>query len=497
MGIHALPAHPAAVRATDRQGVLRRRKQGGVVAILFAVLLIVVFGFLGLALDMAQVFNRKVELQGVADSAALAAASSLSGTAEGIDSALALANTTASTYKYRYDKVAIPWKSGALTFSANGHDNWVDASAARSAPEGLVFAKVDTGTMEDIGTVKTMFMRVVKPALEDTLTSATAVAGRSTIKVLPLAICAMSNDIATKFGVNEELVQYGFRRGVSYNLLDLSPLPNGPAQNFIISAMDPPGTTSSGNNTSAAVAAPFVCTGTMPMTSVLGGPITVRSPFPIASLFQELNSRFDQFTGSTCNPNTAPPDFNIKSYLHNTNVGWMQIPPITQTALKTNLGNKTQTVADLDPALPGTPATATNQGPLWSFARAVPFSAYVENMPEPKQGYAGFNANKWDTLYAGAPAPKSYPSSLTPYGASGGQNFQGPGAANARGLRLRRVLNVPLLRCPVGGGGDVPATVLAIGRFFMTVPATATSISAEFGGLASESNLGGSVELYP
>jgi hypothetical protein len=39
--------------------------------------------------------------------------------------------------------------------------------------------------------------------------------------------------------------------------------------------------------------------------------------------------------------------------------------------------------------------------------------------------------------------------------------------------------------------------VLGVGRFFMTVPATATSISAEFAGVAQASSLLGTVELMP
>jgi hypothetical protein len=61
-------------------------------------------------------------------------------------------------------------------------------------------------------------------------------------------------------------------------------------------------------------------------------------------------------------------------------------------------------------------------------------------------------------------------------------------------LRDRRVLNIPLLACPVGGG---TATVLAVGKFFMTVPATATSLYAEFAGTVSPGTLGTDVELYP
>jgi hypothetical protein len=81
--------------------------------------------------------------------------------------------------------------------------------------------------------------------------------------------------------------------------------------------------------------------------------------------------------------------------------------------------------------------------------------------------------------------------------ASGGANFLSPSSAHLPGVRYRRVLNVPLLSCPVAAGANVTANVLAIGRFFMTVPATATSISAEFAGVVPEQSLGGRVEMYP
>ena len=66
-----------------------------------------------------------------------------------------------------------------------------------------------------------------------------------------------------------------------------------------------------------------------------------------------------------------------------------------------------------------------------------------------------------------------------------------------KGAAGRRVLNVALLSCPVPAGALATATVLGIGKFLMTVPATATSVRAEFGGLVAEQSLGGAVELYP
>jgi hypothetical protein len=58
---------------------------------------------------------------------------------------------------------------------------------------------------------------------------------------------------------------------------------------------------------------------------------------------------------------------------------------------------------------------------------------------------------------------------------------------------------VPLLACSPSApaGANVNATVIGIGKFFMTVPATEDSLIAEFAGLIPEQSLSGQVELYP
>jgi len=132
---------------------------------------------------------------------------------------------------------------------------------------------------------------------------------------------------------------------------------------------------------------------------------------------------------------------------------------------------------------------------LWAYAKAVPFSEWKEGVDEPAAGYATFGAGDWASLYApGAPAAKNYPGTI-PYQSTSGTNFQAPPVAQ-KGMTNRRVLTVPLLACPVATVGPEPATVLAIGKFLMTVPATPTTLYAEFGGLAPEHTLGGPVELY-
>ena len=472
------------------------QQQRGAIVIMFAALLILMIAFMGLALDLARLYNRKVELQSVADAAALAAAERLIGTAGSIDAAVASAAAAASERKYSYEKVAFTWDNDALKFSASATGGWMDASAAKAAPEGVVFAKVDTA---DLGvrpsTIDNFMMRILYHDLAKSAASAIAVAGRSTINVAPLALCAMSSNPAAARPPLGELVQYGFRRGVGYNLMELNP--GGPAaRHYVINPIDPAGPGASAGNTGAAVVGPFACAGNMPMTGVLKGQISVSHPFPLAGLYEQLNSRFDQFSGGVCNYRSAPPDVNIKTFLYSAGNSWMSVTPAGQTANSHTDDGKLMTVADAPWLAPGTSFSAPMYGLLWSYAQPVPYSAYLAAPVEPQGGYAPFLESLWPSLYAlGMPVPKNAYSSVAPYFAGGSNSVQ-PNPTRGRGVRNRRVLNVPLLECPVAGGSNASATVLAIGKFFMTVPATPTSLHAEFAGLASEQALGGTVELY-
>jgi hypothetical protein len=294
---------------------------------------------------------------------------------------------------------------------------------------------------------------------------------------------------------NVELVEYGFRRGVSYDLMQLNPSGTS-AQNFLIDPVAPPGTTGSADDMLTANVSPFVCSGTMVMTRVSGGNLTVSAPFPLAALADHLNSRFDQYPAGGCDPYSAPPDANVRAYDRTVaaSVAWMTAVPSEQGAKTLTSGGERWTIADPLPA----PPTNTDliYGVLWSYAKAVPYSSYVAGAPEPTGGYAPFSTTAWATLYdPGRPSTTaSYPGS-TPYAQTSGPFFLAPPTTSHRpGVRQRRVLNVPLLACPVSGSG---ASVLAVAKFFMTMPATSTQLFAEFGGLASEQALVTQVELYP
>ncbi|RJG11604.1 pilus assembly protein TadE [Massilia cavernae] len=481
-----------------------RHPERGAVAIMFALTLILVLGVIGIAIDTARLYNRKAELQHFANAVALAAANELNGAPSGVANALAKASSVAEAFMYQYNSEPITWTDAAISFSSTPELNggWLDAGAAGASPNTLLFVKVDTSRLDPVfGSISTAFMHILSGSETRTVVGGRAIAGRSAIRITPLAVCALSGESgATRTSPGTppilELVEYGFRRGVSYDLMQLNPDATV-AENFVVSSIDPPGVAGAFVHTTVTQVEPFICSGTLSIPRVTGGAVTVARPFPIASLYKALNSRFDQYAGTLCTPDGAPPDFNIKSYTR-TSIPWMATVPAGQTAAQHSADGKLRTIADPSPA----PAsnTAPMYGPLWVYAKAVPVSSYTPGAVEPPNGYTPFTTAAWAKLYApGAPVTKaSYPVTKTPYWSSGGANFESPSVANRPGVRDRRVLNIPLLSCPVpaGTGVNVTATVLAIGKFFMTVPATPTTLSAEFAGVVPEQSLGGSVELY-
>ena len=464
-----------------------RRHERGVFALMSAVLLLLIFIVLGLGLGLAQLYNRKVELQEVANAVALAAARELNGTDKGVTAALQKAAATAARFHFNYQQ-ALTWSDAAITFAETPQGSWTSGGGIDASK--LFYVNVDAAKLgQDAGLVSsTLFMAFVT-ALESVPVGATAIAGRVGNRVTPLAVCALS----TAAGVNRatELVEYGFRRGVVYDLLKLNP-GGVSGESFVVDPIVAPGTIGTSYNTSVAVVGPFVCTGTMWTPRVTGGDIQVTRPFPIASLYMQLNSRFDQFGGNLCSPNGAPPDMNVKSFTG----PWMspaQDAPLTKSTSETG---QLLTIADIVPV--SAIATTKSWGALWSYAKPAKFSSYKAGETEPQApltGYATFDPSSMATLYqAGVSAP-GYPSPI-----AGGTPYKSSITFAPNNKRLaeenRRVLNIPLLKCPVPAGTNAKATVLAVGKFFMTNPATTTSVAAEFAGIAPETSLVDQVELF-
>jgi hypothetical protein len=223
---------------------------------------------------------------------------------------------------------------------------------------------------------------------------------------------------------------------------------------------------------------------------VLAGPangnVYVSQPFP-AGLVLAFNARFNQYGSGLCNASAAPPDHNIRVYDGNFFGWWMNAVPTTVSARSALDNNKLMTIADA--AISSPLPNRADLGTLWSFAKPV---AYDPSKPN----YAGtpFVKSDWPFLYPSNPATASTYTNETvmPYllGASPYLSV-----APAPAARFRRILYVPLLACPVSGN---EATVLAIGKFLMTAPATTSPLAlhAEFGGLAREGELTNSVVLF-
>lgn len=495
------PGNREGGRAGARAGNSRRPgRQRGAVAVLVAVSMLAILGLVGLSIDASRVYNRKAELHGVASAAALAAARALDGTAAGVQAAVAAAQGIVQGARYDHNSRAVPWSASALKFSTDAPPNaaWTDGTLAAAAPQRVFYVKVDLGALApQVSAVDTTFLRVVSATAQVSVGDV-AVAGRTAIGVTPLAVCALSPTAAAARSLpgsagKAELVEFGFRRGVSYDLMRLNGAGTVP-QSYLVDPISPPGTmVPNPKNLMPSVVGPFVCTGTMWLPTLAGGSITVATPFPLTLLYPHLNSRFGQYSGGQCSVRGAPPDYNVKAYAYNGATPWMSTQPAGQSATSLASGGKLWTVADPDPA----PAsnTAAAYGPLWSYAKAVPFSEYVPAQPEPLSGYRTFTPADWPALYQpGSPTASSYPGALAdrPYLAGTAQYFLAPSSPGKElALKGRRVLTIPLLACPVVGNH---ATVIGLGRFFMTVPATSSSVFAEFAG-ASTSAPAGQVEL--
>lgn len=488
------------------------KRETGAIAIMTAVLLPVIFGFFMLALDLSRIYNRKAEMETLADAVAIAAAKKLDGTTAGINAALAAAKGVvedqANGPKYAYVK-SMAWENAAIKFGASrdGSTGWKSDGEATASPAGLVFVKVDTKLLSGkYGEVDMFFAPILSSSFSSVEVHYVTIAGKGRLQVTPLAICAMSptarakreNSNSVQNGPQyDELVEYGFRRGVGYDLMNLNP--NGPGpMSFQVDPVSLAGSGAAAASLDPSIYGAYICTGTMAVPKVTGATVAVQSPFPIGTYYGHLNSRFDPYSG-TCDVNSSPPDSNVKQYAF-AGVSWMSTKATVQVAKQdSSTTTKLQTVAEIGPT---NYPTAVAYGVLWSFARAVPWSSVANpNDPEPAGGYASFDVtspNIWSKLYGSASSVGTYPNSTpssTPYLMNSGSSYfqTPPTAARRPGTPNRRVLNIPLLACPVSGS---TATVLGIGKFLMTIPANSASVYAEFGGIATDEQLGGPVEIY-
>ncbi|RJG03664.1 pilus assembly protein TadG-related protein [Noviherbaspirillum sedimenti] len=496
-----------------------RRRQKGAVAIVFGLSVVTLFAMGGVVLDLGHLYVAKAELQNAADAAALAGAKDLNETPAGIDSAVLQAQGIAQKNKYNFS-TDVTLALTNIEFGPSPDGPWSSVGAAKANPQGKTFIKVDTGAKY----LNTYLMRVAGAAFNTVNTSGFAVAGRYVTDITPIGVCAV--DPANKTAKytypttgQTELVEFGFRRGVTYDIFGLNPLGGGPSDPYLINPVDAPPVGCNPAHSSANFTAPFLCGGNSAVISSGVGQVYTNTGLT-ASLAESLNSRFGDYKPSgKCIPASAPPDTNIREYpckgpssdprCVNTTPSstWMEPGGSTLPSwqsVEVNAAKKPKyqlpaagptPVPSADPALF---AQFAKYGVLWSYGPA--YQADASTPPKAGAAFTPLEANLnpmynatainyFDTANYPAAAGAGFPAGTpaAPYNQTSGLYFQSGGAA---GIRNRRILNIVLVDCRVPAVGSASCgrmDAVGIGRFFMQTKADFTSspkrLDLEFAGL--------------
>ena len=442
---------------------------------MFGLTLIALLAAGGLVIDLGHLYVIKSELQNAADSAALAGAEEIDLSAAGVNQATAKAIAFAQQNNYNFS-TALAITSADIAFGSGPDGPWYSVAQAVANPAGKSFIKVNTGAK----TVPTYLMGAA--GIATVATSGVAVAGRFVVDITPLGMCAVDPATRTSARISPtlptlptELVEYGFRRGTTYNMLEMKNIA-GASDLTLINPVDSPPSCDMAHS-SANFTAPFLCQGNSAVansaTHVYGN--TGMSAGPLE---KAINSRFNDFSGSTCLPASAPPDRNIHEYtVNDTSTGpgkWMSSPSQAQQA---------------QPSIDGViveATTAPTQGVLWTYSRPV---QALGSSGDYSPG-APFTTADWGDLYRGQGAiVAQYPAGATasPYAQTSGAYFTPP-STNTPTVN-RRLMNLAILDCtvPAGAGACKQVPLLGVGRFFLQRKAQLTGsdkgIWVEFAGL--------------
>jgi Flp pilus assembly protein TadG len=502
-----------------------RHQQRGAVAVMTGLLmLLVLIPVAGLVLDLGHLYIVKSELQNLADASALAAAKDLDNSTAGVNKAVATGKALAQKNRYNFGST-LTLEDANFRFGTSPDGPWYSVADTQTNPNGRSFVEVNTKTGGYSGSatsINTYLMRVA--GNNTTETFGAAVAGRFTNTVTPIGICAVdpaNRNASYNYGGFTELVEYGFRRGVTYNVFELGSLGGASSDPYQINPINSPPNACVAGNSSANVTAPFMCVGNSAVLPTGIGQVYTNTGMT-ASLDKALNSRFNDYSGgSQCDPGSAPPDVNVKEYPckagggdcvnNNSNniattppIDWMETgandmpnqmsvstlvngslytpryaTPSEATAAGTTIGPTVQVPRMT--AVGSSPASFAEYGPLWSYGRPVRSDGTTLVLPAEANGtkdsankmYGNrgssadyINATNYPTV-AGSGFPLS--TAPAPYNQTSNSNyFQSP--AGRPGVADRRILNIVLIDCrtpPVGSGACGVMNVVGIGKFFM------------------------------
>ncbi len=183
-----------------------RRHERGAILVWFALGLLVVVGFIGIAVDVGRMYLVRTEGQTFVDAGALAAAAELDGTSAGITRAVNAAGT--SWTKYHLHSLSFP--APTVEFATSSTGAWKAPGNVPSPPTDYRFARVTTNL------TLPMYLMPIFTGTDNATVAARAVAGQINITsssegLLPFAVMAHSSDPTAGNG-------YGLIRGQSYTL---------------------------------------------------------------------------------------------------------------------------------------------------------------------------------------------------------------------------------------------------------------------------------------
>ncbi|KQZ44887.1 pilus assembly protein TadG-related protein [Duganella sp. Root1480D1] len=511
------------------QRTLKHHQQSGAVAVMSGLLLmLVLIPVSGLVLDLGHLYIVKTELQNLADASALAAGKDLDNTDAGLNKAIASGKALAAKNRYNFGST-LTLEDANFRFAAAPDGPWYTLAQSLGNATGRTFVEVDTRDGGSGGTaqsINTWLMRIAGD--NSTSTFGWAVAGRFVNTVTPVGICAIDPVRRTDsydFGSFTEIVEFGFRRGMSYNVFDLGSLGGATSDPYQINPVNSPPNACVPANSSTNVVEPFICVGNSAVLPTGIGQVYTNTGVS-ATLEKAFNSRFNDYSGgSKCDPATAPPDINVKEYLP----GSTEAPAAWQDAGGTTLPSQQSISTSGTPKLPQyslpyearasatpgnvwpstistrvtTPTPYNEHGVMWSYTPAIQADGSTAVTPAQANGTIGTMIGTDKLMYGLKGAATSYidaatyptsvgagftSSNAAPYNQASGPTFLAP--AGRPGVENRRILNIVLIDCrtpPVGSASCGVMNVVGIGKFFMQKKAdlggSPKKLNVEFTGL--------------
>lgn len=296
-------------------------RQRGAVVILLGAMLVVLIGFIGLAIDLGRFFVIKSELQNAMDACALSAASQLKPGANDPNTlirAVAYGNVfnqgsqSNASVKNLVNFQSTELKSNVLEITFATTNDGTYQSAANADPNTAKFVKCNY----PLADLPIYFMRVLDPLLSTSTVSAFAVATREApfASCLPVAVCSSAT--------GTQLNNFGYTVGQWMTALDGSAYGTG---HFGWASLTSP---------ASAAQLKDELTGSV-QCNVSDTSQTVHGQGLMAGLAKEWNTRFGLYAPSM-NPDTAPADHTGFAYSDapaNPPLpagNWPPVPPATE-----------------------------------------------------------------------------------------------------------------------------------------------------------------------